>query len=187
QGPAKIVYEILCTQALADDVLAHGGQPVMTPSGYAFVHEAMQETGAALGGELSGHLFFKEPDFRFDDAILATVKMLNVVTGSERPLSELVSGLPRLHSSPELRLDCPDEIKGQVVNEVKTHFEGKYKVETLDGARIHFGDGWALVRQSNTQPKISMRFEARSAVQLTSIQSTVQKFVEAEIRRYTVE
>lgn len=185
QGPAKIVYEILCTQALADDVLAHGGQPVMTPSGYAFVHEAMQETGAALGGELSGHLFFNESAFRFDDAILATVKILNVVAHSNRPLSELVAELPTLHSSDEIRLDCPDEIKSRVVERVKAQFAGDYKVETVDGARIHFGDGWALVRQSNTQPKISMRFEARNAVQLKLIQSTVQSLVEATIRRYT--
>lgn len=187
QGSAKIVYEILCTQALADDVLAHGGQPVMTPSGYAFVHEAMQKTGAALGGELSGHLFFNESDFHFDDAILATVKILNVVAHNKRPMSELVAELPTLHSSDEIRLDCPDEIKTRVVERVQAQFAGDYKVETVDGARIHFGDGWALVRQSNTQPKISMRFEARSAVQLKLIQSTVQSFVEATIRRYTAQ
>lgn len=183
QGQAKIVYEILCTQALADDVVAHGGEPVMTPSGYAFVHEGMQASGAALGGELSGHLFCRAPEFRFDDAILATVKLLNVLTASRRPLSALVAGLPAYHSSPELRLPCPDTAKASVVDFVKREFGRDYRVDTLDGARIHFPEGWALVRQSNTQPVISMRFEARTAEGLAAIQSRVQPLVEAEIQR----
>jgi phosphomannomutase/phosphoglucomutase len=182
-GPAKIVYEILCTQALANDVVAHGGEPVMTPSGYAFVHDAMRQTDAALGGELSGHLFFNEPEFRFDDAILGTVKLLNVIGQSQTPLSALVADLPRYHSSPELRLKCPDEIKARIVDFVKRRFETEYKVDTLDGARIHFDGGWALVRQSNTQPVISMRFEARSAEQLAAIQHRVHPLVESEIER----
>jgi phosphomannomutase/phosphoglucomutase len=185
RGPAKIVYEILCTQALADDVIAHQGEPVMTPSGYAFVHQAMRDTGAVLGGELSGHLFFNEPDFRFDDAILGTVKLLNVVAQSQSPLSMLVAKLPAYYSSPELRVSCPDEAKASVVEYVKAQFEEDYKVDTLDGARIHFDNGWALVRQSNTQPVISMRFEARSAERLEAIQTRVQSLVEAEISRQT--
>jgi len=184
RGPAKIVYEILCTQAVADDVRAHGGEPVMTPSGYAFVHQAMHDQGAALGGELSGHLFFDEPDFRFDDAILGTVKLINVVSHSQKPLSAMVSELPSYHSSPELRIHCPDQLKAHVVDRVRAQFvEGGYTVETIDGARIHFDEGWALVRQSNTQPVISMRFEAHSPEQLEAIQTKVQSLVEAEIGR----
>ncbi len=181
QDPAKIVYEILCTQALADDIKAHGGEPIMTPSGYAFVHRAMQDADVVLGGELSGHLFFREPGFRFDDAILGTVKLFSIVKRSQRPLSELVGELPAYFSSPELRIFCPDSVKGQVVEQVKVHYQHDYKVDTLDGARIHFDGGWALVRQSNTQPKISMRFEARTAKDMETIQSEVQPFVEAKI------
>lgn len=183
QGPASIVYEILCTQALADDVLAYGGKPVLTPSGYAFVHQAMHEAKGALGGELSGHLFFNEPDFRFDDAILATIKLLNIVAKSKRPLSELVAALPTYHSSPQIRLSCPDEAKSRVVDFVQQHYAKDYKVDTVDGARIHFDEGWAMVRKSNTQPVISMRFEARTADQLSRIQRDVQSLVEAEIER----
>ncbi|MFN8460070.1 MAG: phosphomannomutase, partial [Anaerolineae bacterium] len=182
-GPAKIVYEILCTQALADDVAAYGGEPIMVPSGYAFVYEAMQRHQAALGGELSGHLFCYEPDFRFDDAMLATIKLLNSVVHSPQSLSALVAALPKYHSSPEIRLPCPDNAKAQVVAQVKAAFERDYHVDALDGARIHFEAGWALVRQSNTQPVISMRFEARTAEALAAIQSRVQPLVEAEIRR----
>jgi phosphomannomutase/phosphoglucomutase len=183
QYPAKIVYELLCTQALADDVFAHGGEPIMTPSGYAFVHEAMREVKGAIGGELSGHLFFNEPDFRFDDAILATVKLLNILLNNTKTLSALVAELPTYFSSPQVRLPCPDEVKGLVVESIQQRFTQDYHVETVDGARIHFAEGWATVRQSNTQPVISMRFEARSAEQLQAIQSRVQSLVEAEISR----
>jgi phosphomannomutase/phosphoglucomutase len=183
RGPAKVVYEILCTQAVADDVIAHGGEPIMVPSGYAFVHQAMRDAPAALGGELSGHLFFDEPGFRFDDAILGTIKLINLVSRGEQPLSALVTEIPAYHSSPEVRIACPDAAKASVIEQVKGQFEGKYKVETVDGARIHFPGGWALVRPSNTQPVISMRFEARSAEQLKAIQTQVQSLVEAEISR----
>jgi phosphomannomutase/phosphoglucomutase len=176
-GPAKIVYEILCTQALADDVIAHGGEPMMTASGYAFVHQAMRDSGAALGGEFSGHFFFNEPDFGFDDPILATLKMLNIVSHSQRPLS-LVADLPSYYSSPQIRLPCPDEMKRQVVEQVKNHFKAFHPVDELDGARIDFGDGWALVRASNTQPVLSLRFEATSERHLEQLKSQVLDQIE---------
>ncbi len=178
RGPTKIVHESLCTQALADDVVAHGGEPVMAPSGYAFVHQAMRDTNAALGGEFSGHIFFNEPDFRFDDSILATVKLLNVVSQAQRPLSALVAGLPAYHSSPQIRLPCPDGIKRQVVQRVKDHFKTSHPVDELDGARIDFGDGWALVRPSNTQPALSLRFEATSGERLEELKRQVLGQVE---------
>jgi phosphomannomutase/phosphoglucomutase len=187
RGPSKIVYEILCTQALADDILAWGGTPIMTPSGYAFVHQAMGETGAAVGGELSGHFFFNEPHFYFDDAILATVKLLNVLAHNGNPLSTLVAGLPAYHSSPELRLECPDAYKGEVVERVRTYYRERYDVEEMDGARIHFPNGWALVRQSNTQPVISMRFEAHHDRDLGTIQDEVLALVQSYIEEVKAE
>jgi phosphomannomutase/phosphoglucomutase len=183
RGPARIVYEILCTQALADDVTAHGGEPIVTPSGYAFVHQAMRDTGAALGGEFSGHLFFNEPGFGFDDSILASMKLLNVLSRSPRPLSALVAELPAYASSPQLRLPCPDPIKAQVVEEVKNHFGQSHPVAELDGARIDFGDGWALVRASNTQPVLSLRFEATSKERLAQLQAQVLDQVEQRMAR----
>jgi phosphomannomutase/phosphoglucomutase len=185
RGPAVIVYEVLCTQALADDVFAHGGEPVMTPSGYAFVHQAMRDEGAAMGGEFSGHLFFNELGFGFDDSILASVKILNILSQSQRPLSRLVSELPAYHSSPQIRLTCPDEIKAQVVEEVKNHFKVSNPVSELDGARIDFGDGWALVRASNTQPVLSLRFEATSEQRLEQLKAQVLEQVEAWRTRLT--
>jgi phosphomannomutase/phosphoglucomutase len=183
-APAKIVYEILCSQALADDVVQQGGTPIMTPSGYAFIDQAMRAHEAIMGGELSGHFFFNEPHFRFDDAMLATVKLMNVLGFHQQPLSTLVADLPRYHSSPELRLKCPDEAKAAIVERVRAQYRAKYQVEEIDGARIHFPGGWALVRQSNTQPVLSMRFEARSAGQLEHIQSQVQSLVESYIEEF---
>ena len=180
-GPAKIVYDLLCTQALADDVIAHGGEPVMTPNGYAFVHQAMRDTGAALGGEFSGHLFFDEPEFSFDDPILASIKLLNMISRNPRPLSALVAVLPAYYSSPQIRLPCPDTIKARVVEQVKNHFKASYPVDELDGARIDFGDGWALVRASNTQPVLSLRFEATSSEQLEDLQAQVLEEVERQM------
>ncbi len=180
-GPAKIVYDLLCTQALADDVIAHGGEPVMTRNGYAFVHHTMRDTGAALGGEFSGHLFFNEPEFGFDDPILASIKLLNIISRSQRPLSALVAELPAYHSSPQIRLSCPDTLKAQVVEQVKNHFKASYPVDELDGARIDFGDGWALVRASNTQPVLSLRFEATSLERLEDLQAQVLEEVERQM------
>ena len=180
-GPTPIVYEVLCTQAVADDVTAHGGTPIMTPSGYFFIQQAVQTHQAALGGEMSGHIFVNEPDFQFDDAFLATIKLLNVTMKAKRPLSELVADLPSYHASPEIRLPCPDEAKSRIVAQVKEKYENDYKLETIDGTRIHFPEGWALVRQSNTQPVISMRFEAHTAVGLEKLQNAIQSEVEAYI------
>lgn len=187
QQPSRIVYEILCTQALADDIADWGGIPIMTPSGYAFVHQAMRDTGAAVGGELSGHFFFNETHFNFDDAILASVKLLNILIRDRRPLSTLVGELPAYHSSPELRLPCPDATKGKVVERAREFYRGRYEVEEIDGARIHFPNGWALVRQSNTQPVISTRFEARTARELSTIQDEVLALVKSLITRETIE
>jgi hypothetical protein len=172
--------------SLADDISAHGGEPVMTPCGYAFVHQALRDTGAALGGEFSGHFFFSDPDFRFDDAILATVKLLTIVARSQRPLSALVAELPAYYSSPAIRLACPDEIKSQVVEQVRVHFRAAYPVDETDGARIDFGDGWALVRASNTQPALSLRFEARSEERLEQLKTQVLDQVNYWMTNYGV-
>jgi phosphomannomutase/phosphoglucomutase len=177
-GPARIAYEILCTQALADDIIAHGGQPIVTPTGYAFVHEAMQTHGAALGGELSGHLFFDQPGFRFDDAILGAVKLLGALSRDDSLLSDVVAALPAYHSSPPIRLACPDPIKAEVVERLKVFYRRDWPVDELDGVRVDFGDGWALVRASNTQPALSLRFEARSEQRLAEMTDTVMKQVE---------
>lgn len=181
-GPTAIVFEILCTRALHDDIVAHGGTPIVTPTGYAFVHAALQAHGAALGGEMSGHLFFNRPSFRFDDAILGAVKLLSLISRDGTPLSERISALPTYCSSPPIRLDCPDAAKTGVVDRIRDHFARTWPVDDLDGAHIDFGDGRAIVRASNTQPALSLRFEAHSEDRLAAITALVMEQVTAALQ-----
>lgn len=183
-GPASIVYEVLCSQALTDDILAHGGRPIRTPCGYAFVHQAVLDNQAPLGGELSGHLFFNRRHFRFDDAILASVEWLNLVALDGEPLSARLAQLPRYYASPPMRLPCADHVKRQVVEQVKQHFAADWPVDELDGVRVDFGDGWALVRASNTQPALSLRFEARTPDRLEPLMRRVLEQVQHWIAAY---
>ncbi len=177
QPGARIVFEALCTRALYDDVLAHGGEPIVTPTGYAYVHAAVLDHAAALGGELSGHLFFHLPDFRFDDAILGALRLLSLLSRDTTPLSEMVRALPAYRSSPPLRIACSDSAKKEVVARVRDHFVRTWPVDELDGVRIDFGDGWGTVRASNTQPALVLRFEARSDKRLAEITHWVMKQV----------
>ena len=167
---AKIIYDISSSQALVDDVLAHGGVPVPSPVGYALVHRRMKEVGALLAGEMAGHLFFADSQFRFDDAILGTAKVVEVVARADCPLSALVAELPAYHTSPETRVFCPDDQKESVVTALAQVYDGQRPLETLDGVRVSFDDGWGLVRASQTQQAISMRFEARTPEELAAIQ-----------------
>ena len=179
KGPGTIVYEVSCSQAVADDVIAHCGRPVITPTGYAFVHDAMTAAGAVLGGEMSGHFFFASPVFRFDDAILATLRLISILSQTPQFLSSLVASLPTYFSSPVLRIDCPDAIKRQVVEEITAFFSRSWPVDRLDGARIDFGYGWALVRESNTQPVLSLRFESKTEAGLATITEVVMQQIDA--------
>lgn len=182
QPGACIVFEALCTRALYDDVIAYGGKPIVTPTGYAYVHAAVLDHAAALGGELSGHLFFNLPDFRFDDAILGTLRLLSILSRDTAPLSEMVRALPAYRSSPPLRIACSDSAKRGVVARVRDHFACTWPVNELDGVCIDFGDGWGTVRASNTQPALVLRFEARSDKRLAEITDLVMKQVELAMR-----
>lgn len=168
---ASVVYELSCTQALAETVEALGGAAIPCPVGYAFVHAAMRQHNAILGGEAAGHLFFDQPGFEFDDALLATAKMLELLAAHERPFSALLADLPQYHLSPEHRFKCPDDLKRAVVEAVQAHFVAQgFAIERMDGAKVYFGDGWALFRLSNTQPAVTLRCEARTEARLEAIE-----------------
>ena len=175
----KVVYELTCTQALPETVETLGGEAIPCPVGYAFVHETMRATGAILGGETAGHLFFGDPDFRFDDAMLATAKMVALLSRTAEPLSALLARLPQYHRSPQYRFHCPDKTKTHVVAAVRDRFlEQGYEVITLDGAKILFGDGWALFRASNTQPAVTLHCEATTVGALNAIQDAMLRAIE---------
>jgi len=166
-----IIFEVKCSQGLVEWVRAQGGVPVMWKAGHSLIKAKMRETQAPLGGEMSGHMFFADEFPGYDDALYAAGRLLRILAAEKRPLSARVDELPqsRYVSTPELRLECTDERKFEIVDQVRKHFAEKHEVIDIDGARVQFGDGWALIRASNTQPVLVVRFEAVSKERLQAI------------------
>ena len=159
---APILFEVKCSQALREDIEAHGGKPVMVPTGHSLIKKAMRETGAPLAGEMSGHLFFADRWHGFDDALYAAARLIRLAAALEVPVGRIVDGLPVFHATPEIRVDCPDDRKFAVVEGILARYRPDHDVVTVDGARVEFGDGWGLVRASNTQPVLVVRTEGRT-------------------------
>jgi phosphomannomutase/phosphoglucomutase len=180
---ATVVFDVKCSQALVEDIAAHGGKPLMWKTGHSLLKKKLAETGAPLAGEMSGHMFFSEGFFGFDDALFAAGRLLRYVASTGQSLEQLVASLPQYFSTPEMRLACPEERKFQVPDLLRSEFEGKYRVIDIDGIRVEFGDGWGLVRASNTQPVLVVRFEARSEKRLAEIRDTMM----AALKRVGVE
>ena len=171
-----MVSEVKCSQRLYDDIEARGGQAVMWKAGHSLLKAKMRETGALLGGEMSGHLFFGDRYFGFDDAIYAGARMIELVAASGSSVRELLADLPECHATPEIRVDCPDEIKFELADRACERFrELGYDIIDIDGVRVKFDDGWGLVRASNTQPVLVMRFEAAEASSLERYRSLVEE------------
>ena len=168
---AEILFDVKCSQGLAEDILAHGGRPSMWKTGHSLLKRRLKETGAPLAGEMSGHMFFSEGYFGFDDALFAAGRLLRYVAASGHSFDALVQSIPSYFSTPEIRLDCPEERKFEVVETLKRQFADRYNVIDIDGVRVEFGDGWGLARASNTQAVIVVRFEARSEERLAQIQA----------------
>ena len=148
----------------------------MWKTGHSLIKKKMKEEEALLAGEMSGHIFFADRYFGYDDAIYATLRLLDIVKKNGRPYSikRLLKGLPEVFSTPEIRVDCDDRLKFEVADRMRDIFSG-YEVNDIDGARINFGDGWALVRASNTQPALVLRFEALSEASLKRIRTVVEE------------
>lgn len=180
---SAIIGEVKCSQKLYDDIEKHGGRPIMWKAGHSLIKSKMKQEKAPLAGEMSGHLFFADRYFGFDDAIYASLRLLEIISDSGNKISEILSDVPRTFTTPEIRIDCPDHIKFQVVEEVKSHFKKNYKIIDVDGVRIPFGDGWGLVRSSNTQPVLVLRFEALSEERLHAIRETIENVLHDIMKR----
>jgi len=167
---AKIIGEVKCSQVLYDDIRKNGGVPIMWKAGHSLIKGKMKEEGALLAGEMSGHLFFAERYFGYDDAIYAGARLLEILTTEDKEIEELLAGLPTLVSTPEIRIDCPDDQKFQIVADLASEFKREYQVIDVDGARVVFKGGWGLIRASNTQPVLVLRFEAEDQKTLQEIQ-----------------
>ncbi len=174
---ATIIAEVKCSQTLFDDIEKHGGKPLMWKAGHSIIKAKMKETGAALAGEMSGHIFFADRFYGFDDATYAGARILEILSKTDKPLSALLADLPKTFSTPELRIDCSDEIKFNVVKRIAEYFSRSTQVITIDGARIVFEHGWGLVRPSNTQAILVLRFEADSDAHLAKIRQIVESKV----------
>ncbi len=170
---STVIFEVKCSKTLEDDIAKNGGVPIMWKAGHSLIKSKMKETHAALAGEMSGHIFFADEYFGYDDAIYASVRLLRILSNEQRPLSEFLIDIPKTYSTPEIRVDCPDDKKFDVVAKVTEYYRGKYPIVDVDGVRVKFSDGWGLVRASNTQPALVLRFEADTPEALERIQSNV--------------
>ena len=173
-GPATIIFEVKCSKGLIEDILAHGGTPLMWRTGHSLIKQKMKETGAKLAGEMSGHMFFAHRWYGFDDALYAAARLVEIVAKEDAPLSEIMSTIPSYPSTPELRVPCPEERKFDVVREITEYFRKTHPVIDVDGVRVDFGDGWGLVRASNTTPLLILRFEANTVERLAEIRGIVE-------------
>jgi phosphomannomutase/phosphoglucomutase len=193
---STIISEVKASRSLYDDIAKRGGRPIMWKTGHSLIKAKMKEESAVLAGEMSGHMFFADRYFGYDDAVYASCRLVEILAKGTQPLSALVSDLPKTLVTPEIRVDLPDTIKFDVVQRIQARFEGYLKKKqglgpanlllrdliTIDGARVIFDDGWGLIRASNTQPALVLRFEAISFERMHSIRAIIESEL-ADARR----
>jgi phosphomannomutase/phosphoglucomutase len=174
-GAGKVViFDVKCSEVLPQMLKQAGLEPMMWKTGHSFIKQKMKEVGAPLAGEMSGHMFFGADWYGFDDALFGAARLLAYVAREGGPLSRLLADVPRTFATPELRVACADERKFEVVRRAAAHFAAKYPVATMDGVRITFAEGWGLLRASNTQPVLVLRFEAASEAALAAYRGEVE-------------
>jgi len=176
---AKIIGEVKCSRTLYETIAKLGGIPIMWKTGHSLIKNKMKEEKALLAGEMSGHIFFADKWFGFDDGVYASLRIAEILSQNNIPLSEYLKDIPKMYSTPEIRKECPDEVKFKVVERLVKKFKNEgLNVIDVDGARIEFKEGWALVRASNTQPVLVLRFEAETEEFLKKLQDIVYKSLE---------
>ena len=180
---ASVVADVKCSHLLFKDIEDHGGKSEMCITGHSIVKARMLEIGAAIGGEMSGHMFFFHGYHGFDDATYGALKLVEIMSRSDQPLSTYLSDWPKTHNTPEIRMDCHDSIKFEVVRRAQKYFKERFNVIDMDGARVVFEDGWGLVRASNTQGALVLRFESESKARLAEI----REIMETPIRKWIEE
>ena len=178
QPGATFISEVKCSKTLYEDIEKHGGKAVMWKTGHSLIKKKMKEVGAALAGEMSGHVFFADRYFGYDDAIYASCRLLEILDKSGKTIAELLDGIPATVVTPEIRVECPDELKFSLVEKAREHFRQKYPIIDVDGVRVLFNHGWGLLRASNTQPALVLRFEAETEKQLREYQQIVEDTVD---------
>lgn len=165
----EIVFDVKCSQSLPEEIRKNGGKPLMWKTGHSLLKAKMKEIGSPLAGEMSGHIFYSDDFFGFDDAIYVSGRLLRILANSDKTLSRMADEIPFFESTPEIRIEATDEDKFKIVDDLATFFKSQYEIIDIDGARVLFGDGWGLVRASNTQPALVLRFEAKTKERLNEI------------------
>ena len=169
-----VVYDVKCSKSLEDVISKLGAIPLMWKTGHSLIKNKMIESKSKIGGEMSGHIFFADKYFGFDDGIYVGLRLIEILSNNNIRLSDLLSEIPKYISTPEIRIDCiSDEQKDEVTTKMVNYFIDKYDCDTIDGIRIKYSHGWALVRSSNTQPVIVFRFESNSVDNLEKIKNEV--------------
>jgi phosphomannomutase/phosphoglucomutase len=175
---SPIIFDVKCSQNLVDDIKKHGGEPVMWKTGHSFIKVKMKELDCPLAGEMSGHIFFEDRFFGYDDATYAGARLMEIAARSDKSFKEMLSDLPPVFNTPEIKFPIAEEKKFAAVDRIAEHFRSQYDTIDIDGIRVNFDDGWALARASNTTPYIVLRFEAQSEERLNEIQTLVMGVVE---------
>lgn len=179
-GRQPIIFDVKCSQALPHEIERAGGTPVMWRTGHSLIKDKMKELHAPLAGEMSGHMFFAEGFYGHDDALYGAARLLRIVADAGRRVTELLADVPKFVSTPEIRVDCPDDRKFEIVSRAVAHFRSRHEVIDVDGARVLFGDGWGLVRASNTQPILVCRYEALTHERLAAIRGEMESWLRAQ-------
>jgi phosphomannomutase/phosphoglucomutase len=171
---AAFISEVKCSQTLYDDIQKHGGRASMWKTGHSLIKSKMKSEHAELAGEMSGHMFFADRYLGYDDAIYASCRLLEILSQTGKRIPELLADIPKTFTTPEIRVDCPDHLKFSIVKKLVNYFKERYSVIDIDGVRVLFDGGWGLVRASNTQPALVLRFEACSETRLDEIREIVE-------------
>ncbi|MCP4150088.1 MAG: phosphomannomutase/phosphoglucomutase [bacterium] len=173
----KIISEVKASEVLYSEIAKFGGEPIMWKTGHSLIKKKIFEVNAVLAGEMSGHIFFNDRWFGFDDAVYAGARLLEILANNEKTLTQMIDEIPKVINTPEIRVDTTEEAKFDIVAHIVKHFKKEYEVIDIDGARVKFPHGWALVRASNTQPALVVRFEADSQEELDKIRSVVEPVI----------
>jgi phosphomannomutase/phosphoglucomutase len=170
----SIIFDVKCSQALPDAIRKAGGNPIMWKTGHSLIKEKMKEVGAPIAGEMSGHMFFTEGFYGHDDALYGAARLLRIVADANQSVTQLLADVPKFVSTPELRVEVAEAKKFGLVDKAVEHFSSRYDTVGVDGVRVNFGDGWGLIRASNTQPVLVTRYEARSPERLAAIRGEME-------------
>jgi phosphomannomutase / phosphoglucomutase len=175
-----IIFDVKCSQALPDAIRAAGGNPIMWKTGHSLIKDKMKEARAPVAGEMSGHMFFTEGFYGHDDALYGAARLLRIAAESGKTVRQLLADVPDFVSTPEIRIEVEETEKFDLVARAVAHFRSRHDVIDVDGVRVLFGDGWGLIRASNTQPVLVARFEARTEQRLAEIRGEMEGWLRSQ-------